>query len=555
MVKDGLWEGLSGGVGTEIGVETERLHDGKVGLDGEERCSRTLLLVEDVTTSSGQDTVHTTHGTLGNLNLDQEDGLKETGLGQESCSVQDTTSSWDQLSTTTMDSIGVESDIHDVESARTHGLFSDRSFTGSPLETRDNRILDFVQVLHSLGLVNQQVGTVGIGTKAPNLTGISDIPAKVVSQDTGTSLEIVTGGDTASLDFFGNLLVKGLGNHVQTVVLVGGFRQGSHAGLASDGLTVRNDRVGDTEGNTSVVLLEILQANLQVQLTGTSNNVLTGLVDESQHTRIRLGQTLETLDKLGKILGVLDFDGTLYDRRHRELHDLQVVGSVTGGEGTRLQQELINTDQTKNVTGWHIIDGVNLATHHEDGTLDSLDEEIILLARGVVRTLDADLKTGSDGTSENTTEGVETTLVRCWHHLGDVQHEGSLRVTVADTNAGLIIRGTLVESLGTVLLGRDWGWQVENHHLHESIGSGEESSHDNLEQLLALLLLVIRVELDAELLKEGWDLILLEVHDSVEDSENRVQDELVKGTLQLLTLVSTLVGPLLGVWVEVVVAL
>jgi hypothetical protein len=304
-----------------------------------------------------------------------------------------------------------------------------------------------------------------------------------------------------------------------------------------------------------VVLLEILQANLQVQLTGTSNNVLTGLVNESQHTRIRLGQTLETLDKLGKILGVLDFNRTLYDRRHRELHDLQVVGSVTGGEGTRLQQELINTDQTKNVTGWHIIDGVNLATHHEDGTLDSLDEEIILLARGVVRTLDADLKTGSDGTSENTTEGVETTLVRCWHHLGDVQHEGSLRVTVADTNAGLIIRGTLVESLGTVLLGRDWGWQVENHHLHESIGSGEESSHDDLEQLLALLLLVIRVELDAELLKEGWDLILLEVHDSVEDSENRVQDELVKGTLQLLTLVSTLVGPLLGVWVEVVVAL
>jgi hypothetical protein len=145
------------------------------------------------------------------------------------------------------------------------------------------------------------------------------------------------------------------------------------------------------------------------------------------------------------------------------------VSSLTGGEGTRLQQELINTDQTENVTGWDIIDGVDLTTHHENGTLDGLDEKVVLLARSVVRTLDTDLKTRADSASEDTTEGVETTLVRSWHHLGDVQHERSLGVTVSDTNAGLIIRWTLIKSLGTVFLGSDWGWQVKNHHLHQGI--------------------------------------------------------------------------------------
>ena len=42
-------------------------------------------------------------------------------------------------------------------------------------------------------------------------------------------------------------------------------------------------------------------------------------------------------------------------------------------------------------------------------------------------------------------------------------------------------------------------------------------------------------------------------HDSVEDLEDGVQDELVEGTLERLALVLTLGGPLLGLGVEVVV--
>jgi hypothetical protein len=555
VVEDGLREGLSRGGGTQVTVEAERFQDGQVSLDVEERSTRTLLLVEDVTTTTGKNTVDTTHGLLGNLNFDQVDGLEKSRVGQQGRGVQDATGSGDELTTTTVNGIGVQGNIKNVEADRAHGLLSNGTLTTGPLETGNDGVLDFVQVLNSLGLVNQQVGASAIGTESPDLSGIGDIPAEVVSQDTGTSLEIVTGRDLAGLNSQRELLADGLSNHVKTVVLVGGLGQSSHAGLALDSLTVLDDGVGDVKRNTSVVLLEILQANLKMQLTGTGNNVLTRLRGHGQDARVRLGQTLQTFNQLGKILGVLDLDGTLDDRGDGELHDLEVVGSVGGGEGTRLEQELINTNETDNVTGRHVINRLNLATHHEDGTLNGLDEQILLLARGVVGALNADLETGTDGTGENTAESIETTLVGGGHHLGDVQHERTLGVAVTDTDGSIVVKGTLVQSLGTVPLGSDGRRKVENHHLQQRVGSGQESSHDDLEELLALLLAVVDAQLELELLEKSGDLVVLEVHDGVEDLEDGVQDELVESTLKLLALIGAVLGPLLGVRVEVVVAL
>lgn len=555
MVEHHLWEGLAGGVGTEISVEAEGLVDWQVSLDVEQRSTWTLDLLEDVTSPPGKDGVDTTHGVLWNLDLDQEDWLKERWVSQESGSVQDTTSSWDDLSTTTVNGISVESDIHDVEADRAHWLLGNWTLLGGPLETRNNGILDFVEVLDGLGLVNKDVGTRGVWTETPDLPGVGDIPAVLVGEDTGTSLEIVTWADLTGLDVLGDLLRERGGNDIETVVLVWRLGQGSHARLGGDGLTVLDDWVGDTEWDTSVVFLEILQANLQVELTSTSNDVLTGLGDVGQDTWVRLGETLKTLDKLWQVVGVLDLDGALHNRRDRELHDLHVVGSLGGGKSTRLEQELVNTDETKDVTGWNILNWLGVTTHHQDGTLDGLDEQVFLLAWGVVWSLDADLKTGADGTGEDTTEGVETTLVGGWHHLGDVKHESTLRVTVTDGNGSLIVWWTLVESLHTVLLSSNWRWKVENHHLKKSISGWQELLHDDLEELLALEVLLVTSKLDLELLAELWNLVLLEVHDSVEDAEDWVKDELTEGTLELLALVVTVLGPLLGLWVEVVVAL
>lgn len=258
VVKDGLWESLSGGVGTEISVETEGLHNWEIGLDGEQRGSWTLLLSEDVTTTAGKDTVNAAHGGLWNLNLNQEDWLEKTWLSQQSRGEEDTAGSWDDLSTTSVDGIGVKGNIHDVEANRAHWLLSNWTLAGSPLETGDNRILDLVKVLDGLGLVNENVGTVGIWTETPDLTGVSNVPSVLVSEVTGANLEIVTWANLSVLNVKGNLLSEWLGDHVNTVVLVWRLGESGDAGLSGDSLTVSNDWVGDAEWDTGVVLLKIL---------------------------------------------------------------------------------------------------------------------------------------------------------------------------------------------------------------------------------------------------------------------------------------------------------
>lgn len=50
--------------------------------------------------------------------------------------------------------------IKNIEADAAHRLFCNRTLTGSPLETRDNGVLDFVEVLDSFGLVDEQVGTI-----------------------------------------------------------------------------------------------------------------------------------------------------------------------------------------------------------------------------------------------------------------------------------------------------------------------------------------------------------------------------------------------------------
>ena len=59
--------------------------------------------------------------------------------------------------------------------------------------------------------------------------------------------------------------------------------------------------------------------------------------------------------------------------------------------------------------------------------------EIFLLSRGVVGSHDANLQASGDCSREDTPTGIEAALVGGGHHLGDVHHQGSGRVTVLDT--------------------------------------------------------------------------------------------------------------------------
>jgi len=158
--------------------------------------------------------------------------------------------------------VGVEytySNIKNVEADSTHVLLSADTFLRCPLEGSNAIILDFIEVLHTLGDIHEQVGAGSIRTKAPNLPCIGDIPTVLVGEDTSTSFVIVTGVDGTSLDCLGELLIERQGRGIETVVLVLRLGQGHNRGLSLDSLTVADYRVRDLERNASVVFLEILE--------------------------------------------------------------------------------------------------------------------------------------------------------------------------------------------------------------------------------------------------------------------------------------------------------
>lgn len=65
------------------------------------------LLTDDNTTTLRKAVVDSTDGVLGALDLDQEDGLLEAGAGGQLASVDDTSACGDDLTTTSVDSIGM----------------------------------------------------------------------------------------------------------------------------------------------------------------------------------------------------------------------------------------------------------------------------------------------------------------------------------------------------------------------------------------------------------------------------------------------------------------
>ena len=558
VIEDALREGLTTSVGAEISGEAEGFSDGEVGTDVVDGSTGAVFFTDDDTTTAGEDTVDATHGVFDGLNVDLEDGFDEAGSGGEFAGVEDTAGGGDDLTTTTVDSISVHGDIFDVDADTTHVFVGHDTFLGGPLPGRGEGVLHFVHVLDTLGDINDDVGTAAVRTVAPDLTGISGIPVVLFLEELGTSLEFNVGvASTTVVHFGGEFFTDGNTDAEETVVLVGGLGQALLRGALSDGFTEGDDGFGDLEGSTvHEVILEILQANFKMEFTSTSNDVFTGFFDGADDEGIGLGEALETFDELGEISGVLGFDGDTDDGGDGVLHVTEGVGflGVFRDDGGSLDDVLVDTDETDDVTAGHVFDGFLVTTHHEDGTLDGLVfVQVSLLTIGVVVTHDTDLGASGDLTGEDTTEGEEAALVGGGDHLGDVEGEGSFLIAVLDTHEVLVgFDGfTGVEHFSTVGLSLLGGGEVHDDHLEESFGGGEELHHDGLDELLGRLFHFFGGHGDVEGLEHLGELVSLFVHDGVEELVDGVKAELAESALDTFTFgVEFSLDPLLVLGVE-----
>lgn len=132
-----------------------------------------------------------------------------------------------------------------------------------------------------------------------------------------------------------------------------------------------------------------------------------------------------------------------------------------GGNGPRLNQELVYSNETHDVPTWDIFYWLHVAAHHQNGPgrkitkckkrsqtfcfsekrkiktsldpvvfllpslvsyrqdspLDGFDEEVLLLAWDVVWSHDTHLLARAHTAREHAAKGVETTFVGGWNHL------------------------------------------------------------------------------------------------------------------------------------------
>mmetsp|Transcript_41369 Transcript_41369/g.70823 ORF Transcript_41369/g.70823 Transcript_41369/m.70823 type:complete len:736 (+) Transcript_41369:345-2552(+) len=448
----------------------------------------------------------------------------------------------------------MENNIHKVEPASTHLFLTKRTVLGSPCETTNNRFLNFKKVVNSLRGVNEKVGTSSLRSEGPDLTCFRHIPSELISELTALRLGLSTSVDITIIDGSTELSAHSFSLKKETVVLVGRLGKTGLVRLPVTCLTERHNWIRHLDLCSHEVLLKILEANLQVQLTRSSNDVFTGFLGVTENHRIGFRQTLHTLNKLGQISGVLRLNGTTHNGGDRELHCLDGVGIISSDDGTTLKEVLINTNQSASVTSRDISDLLSVTTHHDDSTLDVLNPKLSLLSRDVVGSKDANLLASGNLSREDTTETVESSLIRSGDHLRDVHTErGTFRgVASADGSGGDIIKGSVVKGIDTVFLGLGRRRKVEHNHLQHSVSSRKPLLHNTLEELLANKLLLIRLKLNTNGLKHLLDLSMLLSHDSFEEGSDGGGNELTEGTFEVSGLV--LAGPDLTRGVEVPVS-
>jgi len=147
MVEDALWESTTWGCCTKSLSETEWLSDWQESLDHDQGSSLNWLFTVNNTSTLSKATIDTTDCIIGTLDFNQEDGFLETWLSSKFSSEEHTSSSWGNLTTTSVNSISVESNILNVEADTSHVFFSYNTVFGCPLESSLAGVLNFIHEL------------------------------------------------------------------------------------------------------------------------------------------------------------------------------------------------------------------------------------------------------------------------------------------------------------------------------------------------------------------------------------------------------------------------
>mmetsp|Transcript_51234 Transcript_51234/g.84095 ORF Transcript_51234/g.84095 Transcript_51234/m.84095 type:complete len:235 (-) Transcript_51234:1449-2153(-) len=234
-----------------------------------------------------------------------------------------------------MDLVWMQHHLSQIEADSSHVLLAEWTFLGGPLEGAAHRILDVCQVLCTNGAIHHHVGTITFWTKAPDLA-LSHlfVPSKFAGQKFGGFLAVSLGAHVSILNGLNQLCIQRFSLQVEAVVLVGRLRQTGLVGLLRDGLAVGDYRIGDREVALGELLPQVFQADLHVQFSAASNDMLTALFGAADHQLVGFREPLQAFHQFGEVLTILGLHCHLHHRRHAVLHVSDVVGILERGDGS-----------------------------------------------------------------------------------------------------------------------------------------------------------------------------------------------------------------------------
>jgi len=150
---------------------------------------------------------------------------------------------------------------------------------------------------------------------------------------------------------------------------------------------------------------------------------------------------------------VFGSDGHSNDGGHRVFHVSDAVGIFVVRNGSGLNEILIDSNESYSVSARNVGDVFYGSAHHEDGSLDGFDVEIVFFTGFVISSHDSDFLAGGDSSREDSSEGEESRFISGGHHFGNVHHEGSFGVTGFHGHTAFVVFGSLIEILRSVFLG------------------------------------------------------------------------------------------------------
>jgi hypothetical protein len=94
----------------------------------------------------------------------------------------------------------------DVNTHSAHVFFGHDTFFGGPLESSLDTVLNLIEILYSLGGINDKISSSSLGSEAPNLHGVIRVKVVLVTEDNSACLCVLFSGDLIIINALSELI-------------------------------------------------------------------------------------------------------------------------------------------------------------------------------------------------------------------------------------------------------------------------------------------------------------------------------------------------------------